>query len=103
MGIPVSNHKITSEKVAKDIGAYDVIDDLLPNVMELFPKAPSILDVQETCLNYPLEQLRADVDDAVRYKIDQRIFNEGGESKNTFMVFGILLRDAAFKKLGIGQ
>ena len=88
-------------KTAKDIGAHDTVSDLLPEVMKLLPKDPSMMDVQEACFNYALKRLRANVDNAVRHKIDQRVYHEKGNYKNTLMVYGILLRDAAFKKLGI--
>ena len=88
-------------KTANDIGIHDTVSDLLPKVMKLLPKDPSLMDVQEVCFDYALKQLRADVDNAVKHKIDQRVYHENGNYKNTLMVYGILLRDAAFKKLAL--
>ena len=87
------------KKLAKKLDAQDTVITMLPKVMKLLPKEPSVMDVQKVCFNYALTGLLNDVDKDLRHKIDLHVYQDMGDYNNTLMVYGILFRDAVFKNL----
>jgi len=87
--------------VAVKLDARATVKKLLPKVIDKMPEQPLLMQVQQTCFDYAFNELIDDVDEGQRRRIDRHIYEEGGESKNTLMVYGIMLRDAIFKKLGL--
>ena len=84
-------------RLAKKLNAKDTVMTMLPNVMKLLPKDPSLMDVQKVCFNYALTGLLKDADRDLRHKIDRQVYLDMGNYDNTLMVYGILFRDAVFE------
>jgi len=89
------------KEVADKLEARATTRKLLSKVMKRIPENPLLMDVQGICFDYALKELMGDVDEDLRRKMDRHIYEEGGDPTNTLMVFGIMLRNAAMKKLGL--
>ena len=91
----------SGRKLAKQLEVQDTVDKMLPKVQKLLPKNPSMMDIQRVCFDYAFDGLMKDADTDLRHKIDRRAYYDKGNYRNTLMVYGILFRDALFKKLGL--
>ena len=85
------------KRLGKKLNAKDTVMTMLPNVMKLLPKDPSLMDVQKVCFNYALTGLLKDADRDLRHRIDRHVYLDMGNYDNTLMVYGILFRDAVFE------
>ena len=88
------------KRLAKKLNAKDTVMTMLPNVMKLLPKDPSLMDVQKVCFKYALAGLLKDADRDLRHRIDRQVYLDMGNYDNTLMVYGILFRDAVFESPG---
>ena len=88
-------------KVGEKLNAAKTAQDLLPKLLKMIAKNPSKQEVQAICMNFAVTKLLNNVDEDVRQNILREIYNDGGNLENTLMVYGIVFRDAVFKKLGM--
>ena len=88
-------------KVGEKLNAARTAQDLLPKLLKMIAKNPSKQEVQAICMNFAVTKLLNNVDEDVRQNILREIYNDGGNLENTLMVYGIVFRDAVFKKLGM--
>ena len=89
------------KKVADNLNVQDTVEEVIPTILKLLPNDPTVLDVQNVCFAYALDDLLKNADRKLKQKIDREIYQDGGNSKNTLMVYGIMFRDAIFIKLSL--
>ena len=87
------------KKLAGELGVQDTVETMLPKVLKRLPKDPSMMDVQKVCFDYALNDLLNDSDNDLRHKIERQVYEDKGIYRNTLMVYGIVFRDAVFKKI----
>ena len=86
-------------RVGKRLDAEKTAQDELPELLRRISKNPTNLEVQTVCMDYALTELLKKVDEDVRRKIHQEIYEDGGDAKNTMMVYGIIFRDAVLQEI----
>ena len=88
-------------KVGLKLSAKETAENIVPELLKRISKKPTHHEVQTVCFNFAILELLDHIGQDVKLKIDEAIRKDGGHDENTLMVYGIMFRDEALKKLKI--
>lgn len=92
---------VRGQDISNELEAPRLVEEYLSNAEDGLPDNANELTIQKHCFKFAKKALLDTVDAKQRARIEKSIYDEGQGDDNILVIFGILFRDAVFRKRGI--